>query len=245
MDVRSNPPARVARLAGEFLIIVVGVLVALSADTWIQSQQERQSEGAYLQALREDLVETRLSLQESNAERDRIFNALTQLANSDLGVEPPDSVAEWVYTGLFLIGSFRPQLAALSDIQTADQVRLLTPEVRREIAELDRALVELAGVEDDFTRSQQSLLDPYLVARTPLVSILAAADSLPLPSRSLSEADWRALPREELLNAIAFKMSLGKVAAGFRTALGQQLERLGYAVDARLEELGVVESTGG
>ena len=47
------------------------------------------------------------------------------------------------------------------------------------------------------------------------------------------------MPREELLNAIAFKMSLGKVAAGFRTALAQQLETLGNAVDARLEALGM------
>ena len=228
-----------ARLGGELLVIVVGVLIALSTDTWIQTQQDRDSEGRHLVALLEDLRETVGALETSNDEREAIFDALTQLAGRDLDTVPPDSISRWVYGGLFLMGSFRPQLTAIRDIQSSDQLRLLTPAIRREIAEVDRATANLDQVEDDFTRSQQALVDPYLVERTPLASILAVADSLPLSPRPLTSADWRNLQTDQLRNAIAFKLSLGRVAAGRRRELSVQLGTLMRGVEARLEELGL------
>lgn len=45
------------RMAAEFLVIVVGVLVALAVDEWSSSVQERELEREYLQALAMDLGE--------------------------------------------------------------------------------------------------------------------------------------------------------------------------------------------
>jgi len=45
------------RIAAEFLVIVVGVLVALAVDEWSSSAQERELEREYLQALAIDLGE--------------------------------------------------------------------------------------------------------------------------------------------------------------------------------------------
>lgn len=46
----------VRRLLGEFLVIFVGVLTALAADQWAQTQRDRESEASYLLRLESDLV---------------------------------------------------------------------------------------------------------------------------------------------------------------------------------------------
>jgi uncharacterized protein DUF6090 len=52
------------RLAGEFVVIVIGVLVALGVDSWQQRGENRRQELVLLGELRDDLTSTR-----SNAER--------------------------------------------------------------------------------------------------------------------------------------------------------------------------------
>lgn len=49
--------SRVIRMGAEFLVIVVGVLVALAVDEWSSSVQERELEREYLQSLSIDLAE--------------------------------------------------------------------------------------------------------------------------------------------------------------------------------------------
>jgi hypothetical protein len=227
-----------ARVATELLVIIVGVLVALSADAWLQSRQDRQAEVRHLQALREDVEGSKILLQDSNRNRARLFASLVHLVDDDLDRVPGDSVARWVYQGLFLVAGYEPRLAALRDLQTSDQLRVLAPQVRRGIAELDRRLGELERVEDDFTRSQQGLVDPYLVARVPLAPILTTADSLPLSIEQVSTGGWASLRTQELRNAIAFKLSLGKVAGQRRDALLEQFDSLLSVIDLRLSDLG-------
>jgi len=55
----SDPPlrSRVIRMGAEFLVIVIGVLVALAVDEWSSSVQERELEREYLQSLAIDLGE--------------------------------------------------------------------------------------------------------------------------------------------------------------------------------------------
>ena len=231
-------PVIALRLCGELVVIVVGVLIALSADAWLEGRQDRGAEVRHLQALQEDLVDSRTVLEESNRQRTRLFSALVRLAEEDLSATPPDTVARWVYDGLFSVESFEPQLTALVDLQNSDQLRLLTPAVRREIAELDRLVDELERVEADFLTSQQDLLDPYLVEHMPLAAILAVADSLPLSVQLPVNQDWSSLGRDEVRNALAFKLSLGKIATEFRRQIGEQIATLVDMIEERLEELG-------
>ena len=226
------------RLGGELMVIVGGVLIALSADAWLEGRQDRGAEIRHLQALREDLLDTQVTLGESNGKRMLLFSSLVRLSEEELAGVAPDSVARWVYDGAFSIASFEPQLTALSDLQSSDQFRLLTPQIRREVAELERLLGALGRVEADFVSTQQNLLDPYLVERLPLAEILAVADSLPLSARLSSAPDWSALQDEQIRNALAFKLSLGKVATGFRGQIAGQIDELLVMINARLGDLG-------
>jgi hypothetical protein len=222
----------------ELLVIILGVFVALSADAWLQTREDRQSEANHLEALREDVEASKTLLQTSNTERARLFASLVHLADDDLDRVPGDTVARWVYDGLFLVAGYAPNLVAIRDLQTSDQLRLLAPRVRREIAELDRRLNDLDRVENDFLQSQQGLLDPWLVSRAPLAQILTLADSLPISGGGVSALSWASLRTPELRNALAFKLSLGKVASARRDALLAQLDTLLSVIDVRLDELG-------
>lgn len=229
---------RLLRLGGELVVIVVGVLIALSADGWVELRQERQAEIGHLRALHEDLVTSAELLQESNDGRTRLFASLTRLAEEDLTTAPTDSVSRWIYLGLFTLQNYEPQLSAVADLQNSDQLRLLTSEVRRSIAELNRILQDLERLRADFTASQQRLIDPYLIERLPLAEILAVADSLPLSVRLPTSPNWSGLLTDQLRNAIAFKLSLGKLETARRVQLADQIDLLLGQIDTRMNELG-------
>lgn len=230
--------ATILRVGGELAVIVVGVLIALTADSARESVQERRAERRHLEALHDDLVESVAILEASDSSRQRIFGSLELLLNEDLDAAPADSVSRWVYDGMFQIASFEPRLTALADLENANQLSLLTPSVRRGIAELNRQLVQLGGLEDDFIRSQQGMIDPYLVRATPLTPILAAADSLPVDARLPDPSDWSGLRTREARNAMTFKLSLGKLATTRRVLLREHMVVLQGLISERLRQLG-------
>jgi|GEM_PF-3951423 len=53
----------VARISAEFLLIVLGVLVALAVDRWSESRADRELEVMYLERLRVDMIGSRSDLQ--------------------------------------------------------------------------------------------------------------------------------------------------------------------------------------
>ena len=189
-------------------------------------------------ALHGDLVQSEGILAESDAQRARLLYSLERLLVEDLNSVPADSVSLWVYDGFWIIGTFAPRLSSLRDLQTSGEVSILSAEVRIGLAGLDQSLDELTSLEDDLTRSQQGLLDPYVTERMPLAPILAAADSLPIPD-SLSETpDWSSLLTAQARNLMAFKLSLGKIGAQRRQRFRDELAALIEVLAGRLEELG-------
>lgn len=237
MNATPHRSATWARLGAEFVVIVLGVLIALWADALMQARQDREIEARYLAMLLEDVGESERLLAESNATRERMFAALGKVADSDLTGVSSDSIGRWVYDGLVLVGSFEPQFTALQDIRSSDQLRLLPASVRREVAELDRDMEFLSRMEDDLLRTQQQLVDPYLVEHTPLAGLLTDVDRLPLAPSPVSPADWVDLQTPELRNAIALKLSLGQIAAERRDAVSSALAELATEVQARLDEI--------
>ena len=73
-----------ARWAGEFVVIVIGVLVALALDQWASTRADRVSEGEYLAALIADLETDARYLSE-------VVTPLVTLADSALEAVGPVS----------------------------------------------------------------------------------------------------------------------------------------------------------
>ena len=233
-----------ARLGAELLIVILGVLIALSADAWLQARNERSDEARHLQALREDFSESLSLLGTWREERETISSALLSLLERDLAEVASDSVGRWIYQGLWNIGTYEPPVTAIRDLETSGELRLLSPEIRRGISEFNRSLGHLEKAEADFMTSQQGLVDPYLVAALNLAPVLAVSDSLLISERLPLRAAWETLATSEARSLMAFKLSLAKIGAGRRERLAEQLEALVTLIDDRLATLGVDAGAG-
>jgi hypothetical protein len=118
--------------AGEFLLIVVGVLVALSADALRQSIGERQRAAEYLADLRTDM-RTMLQIVDKSVAFDsqavvRAEAMVDYLQSTDR--VPVDSV--WGWRG-FAWSGFVPVTGTLRALFETGDFRLLKPEIRRSL----------------------------------------------------------------------------------------------------------------
>ena len=227
--------AQALRVSGELVVIVVGVLIALSADAWRESLLERRSEARHLRALREDVQESLQLLEESNAGFGALQSSLVRLLDEDLSDAAPDSVSQWVFTGLYQLYLYEPRLTAIRDLETSNQLQILQPAVRAGIAELTRRVAELDGAQADFATSQSGLFDPFLVTATPLASLLNLSADYPVSMSMPHDVDWGPLRTAEAENLIALKLSLARRGTRVRSSVHEQLDSLLSIVEERLE----------
>ncbi|MDH3732769.1 MAG: hypothetical protein OEU54_04510 [Gemmatimonadota bacterium] len=228
------------RALAELVIVVVGVLIALSADSWMQSRRDRADERDHLVAVRADVVESVRLLDEADADRVFQVHSLSRLLEGSAVSAPTDSVALWVREGLFDIGVYTPRLSALGDLEASGELQLIrSPELRRSLAALRTALEAVKVVESDYTVSQQGMLDPFLTSSVALAGALLASADFRLSARGGLDLSWVAPPSPELANLIAFKLVLGGQARVRRDQLRREFQRVVELVDERLAELGV------
>ena len=106
--------ARLGRMAGEFLVIVVGVLVALVAESWWSERDERRYEAE----LRQDMLEEfRTNLEivnadlEENAAVAALFNRFAEMGETELAAQP-DSAFDFFASGDLTWAGFDPMMGS-------------------------------------------------------------------------------------------------------------------------------------
>ncbi len=122
------------RLAAEFVVIVVGVLVALGVDAARDAREDQIRGAAYLQQLRADLSATADGVADAIAVdrraregADRLLEALTS------GPLPPsDSLAAWVLSTTNSSASFYPTMGTVTALVESGELRLLRDERLRQ-----------------------------------------------------------------------------------------------------------------
>ena len=222
----------------EVVIIVVGILIALSADAWWQDRNERKAEEQHLLALRDDFMQSVELLSQSIASRKRQDDFLRHLIQDDAPSAAIPELGEWIYWGLFTIGSFEPQFAALSDLETSGEMRLIDdPGLRRSLAFLRQNYSTLVTLQADYSRSQAGLIDTFLVSQFDLAAILATFDPQTVGIEKEMVFDRKVLQAAELRNIIAFKLSLGKLVLDRLMRLQSTTERTLELIESRLKIL--------
>lgn len=124
------------RLAADFVIIVVGVLVALGVDAAWEAREERVRKAAYLGQLRADLSATADTLVEmikvDSVARERADRALEALNSTRL--PPSDSLATWILAATSSSASFYPTMGTVTALVESGELSLVGDEsLRREI----------------------------------------------------------------------------------------------------------------
>ena len=150
IEVKETTRSRLLRAVTEFVVIVVGVLVALQFEEW-RDEREAQSRGrAAVVALRADLAETLARIEGDIRRQNRTLEAqrqLLQLSEGSADLPPPDSMAALV-TRAIMYQRLEPVTGSYDALVNAGDLRIIPDsELRSELAALFAVMGE--GYEDE------------------------------------------------------------------------------------------------
>jgi len=168
--MRTNSGA-LARLSGELLVIVVGVLIALWADGWVTQRGMQQVEAARIEALRLNLTETIARVAAARAEAEQASETLRALASTRVGAAVADSLlADGL---LFGTADFNPEMNVYEDLKSSGELALLRNDrLRGALARMDASLERVRLAQADLLSVQQLTYDPFAIAELDLVRLI-------------------------------------------------------------------------
>jgi len=119
-----SPSPRTRRAAGQFAIIVVGVLVALWINAGWAWLQDRRDESALMADLRSDFEANRSALQQVSVAQQRAAAASRHVLTVGIEGLPADSVGA-LFQAMFDVQTFNPRTGALNSALGSGRIQLL------------------------------------------------------------------------------------------------------------------------
>ncbi len=145
------------RMIGESAIIVVSILLALSADAWLDSRKQAVQLDGQLAALARDFDQMLERVEASHSAANRGAESGTHLSvllQKDSEIDP-DLAREWLWYLIFY-EVFSPSVAAYQALVASGNIELL------ENDELKLELADFYGSFEDVKASEQLLLDTQI-----------------------------------------------------------------------------------
>lgn len=170
----------------EGLAVLLGVLLALAADSWAETRNAAQVEGAYLTALREELLENAalvtVQLRRTNT---RVEEGSTFLAEV-VHTTPTQTIGPAEVNNMLLeVGPYRImsyQRGALDDLLAAGGMELIrSPEIRRGILQYARLLEQESVRQAAALAFWEDHMSPYYYEHSSLAGFLDWAGELGAP----------------------------------------------------------------
>lgn len=228
------------RAAVELLVIVAGVLIALSADQWWSALADARTETAYLSGMVDDIEATLLGLR---AERESALTYLTASAElSKLRQVPAgiseDSLTVLVSNSLFNIVSWASRLSTLDDLKNTGRLGLISDaDIRIAFADIDRLASGIAAAEDDLIQTQHQTVDPFLVRRADLPALVPASlvQAVPYLGPALGRAPSALLSDPEFHNIVALRVVLLQNLQGAYIRMHDHLVEVSALIETRLQ----------
>lgn len=157
--------------AGEALLLLVGVMLALSAQAWWEAREERQTVSEYVDNLLAEVKVNKASVQEAIGNHQRYIELGTALLKDLIEAESADNSAsiQAKLSAFVYIADFRPATSALDNLVGGGGLGLI------ESAELQLAISRYAQKLSDHNVLQAELAELFFQHLIPFIS-----DSLPL-----------------------------------------------------------------
>lgn len=232
----SQPVPVWARLVGELAVIIAGVLIALTADSWIDIRQDVRTEAEHLRALVEEFDESLAALDVAREYKLKQKADLQRLLSSRVRDLDPDSLDAWIYDGVYVTRSYVPVLSALRDLETSGELDVIgDPQIRRGLALLGTRLEVVSTGYDEFLVYHQTVVDPFIATELPAVHLLGERNGL--PSVSGDGPDWSVLESDRAQGILVFKLSLIGNYLRALDALDLQFEAMRELMSERLRAL--------
>jgi len=135
----------------EVALIVAGILIALSVDSWRDEQQERQLEVDYLEELKQDFLANKRSLISSIEYQTRIVvtgDELLRMIQAGKFNEAPDEFASKVGE-LYFFGTWTPAIGTYDDLISSGRLLFLeNRELRKQLSAFHRLLDRIQNMEE-------------------------------------------------------------------------------------------------
>lgn len=198
----------VGRIGIEFLIVVLGVTVALWADSWVAERADRKKETARLHGLLDNVASTLIDLR---AERENASGAADAIQRLALYAERP--VPENELDGLlqyaFLYGSaFAAELNVYEDLKSSGELALLSSaDLRQALAKMDSRLVQVKLAQSDLLAVMHRNFDSYWAEHTDMRLVYTGALGFEGFAQD-SEADYGFILDPEFRNRLMLKLDL-------------------------------------
>lgn len=210
------------RILVEATAIVASILLAFAIDAWWQNRTDSIVETQYLIALREDFHRSLQLLNEMEAQQRKQVEYLESLLVTNGDTPYSDEIRRWIDDGLFIVGTFKPQISALRDLESSGQTQIIqNQDLRLVLALVRQRLNRLEMVQRDFLLSQQTLIDPFLVDNFDLSTLLSNSTTTNKPDLSM-------LGTSEFQSRVAFKIRLrgevGESQKNIRKAFEEALD---------------------
>ncbi len=205
------------RLPAEFAVVVLGVTIALSADSWVAERSDRSVEAARLIALQDNVNVTLAELRTARANAAGAADALRELALLQHREHRDGEVGELLRYGLLYGSIFYPELNVYDDLKSSGELALLTnPELRRALATMDSRLELMRFAQADLTTVQQLNVDLYMINQLDLRSFYGSLTGLDRISEA-SETDFGFTSNIKFRNIVFLKLDLvTQVQAAFQ-----------------------------
>ena len=160
------------RSFAELVIIVTGVLIALSADSWWTERDERNQELEILQAVDTELEVTLGMMERHMTRMGNSQNALRFLSEGSAGAAADlddAGLADMLAVGLWDVSRLNVQMSTYDEIKSSGRLRLITDEeIRRLLARFDSRLNFERAREIELVEHKQRASDPYIIANVQL-----------------------------------------------------------------------------
>jgi len=200
---------------GEIVLVVIGILIALSINNWNEQKKNNKIEFETLQSLKEDLISSRNQLIEKTKDtKERVvFDSLVLLHINErqLGIDM-DSL-NFLVTENLSPPTFDPEEGILNEIISTGKLTIIqSQEIRSFVSSWNMNMKEIKELE-------QALLNQYTHQKEPFFynhfSYRNSSNNI-----SKTNLTWSL---NEILNDIKFENIMVKSLAIHRTLLGRQL----------------------
>jgi hypothetical protein len=182
---------------GEFVVIVVGILVALAGDAWFDGRMEHREERESLVALREEFSASLQSMEASREVHRAYADAIERLlqwTGPNPRLPAADSVSALLERGLGTYASYNDRRGVLDGIIASGELRLIESDsLRAMLAGWPATVEDITEDEDLAIQFRNNTLLPYVYRRFPIEGSRFPRDFRPLFADPYFERllDWR------------------------------------------------------
>ena len=198
----------VGRIGIEFLIVVLGVTVALWADSWVAERAARDKETARLYGLLDNVSSTLIDLR---AERENASGAADTLQRLVLYEEKPvpENELGGVLQYAFLYGSaFSAELNVYEDLKSSGELALLSnADLRQALAKMDSRLVQVKLAQSDLMAVMHNNFDSYWAEHADMRLVYGGALGIEGFAQNV-EVDYGFVLDPEFRNRMMLKLDL-------------------------------------